>query len=155
MVNIEKIREIMWHLMVINHKHRKCLEEELTSNNINLYPAQHTILMKLSCRPGINQKELAKMLQVSPATITISVKKLVKLGYIEKTNNDDDNRFNNLTITDKGKDIISKSIMLFDGLDEKMYEGFTDEECEIFNSYLKRLENNMNKHLGTADCEIL
>ena len=153
---MEKKKMVTGLMLITSHRHKNYLESELAANCLEIYPAQHRILMNINMMPGISQKELAKILQVSPATITISVKKLIKAGYIIKTNSDEDNRRNILTITDKGKEVVSKSDIIFNTIDREMYEGFSDEEMDILTGYLERIISNINRlHPQGNNCECI
>lgn len=142
---MEKIKKAVSLVIVLSHRHKNYLESRLAANGLDIYPAQHRILMNINMMPGISQKELAKILQVSPATITISVKKLIKAGYIIKTNSDEDNRRNILTISEKGKEIVDKSGAIFDSIDNEMFEGFQDEEMDTLIRYFERVLGNINR----------
>ena len=85
------------------------------------------------------------MLEVSPATVTICLKKLVKENYIRKESLENDNRYNILEVTEKGKKIIDKSVKSFSQIDNKMFDNFSEEELRIFSGYLNRIYNNLSE----------
>ena len=68
------------YLRVAKH-HRALMERRLSDTGV--YRSQHRILMFISDNPNISQKELARMTEVSTATIAVSLKKLEKGGYIK------------------------------------------------------------------------
>lgn len=142
---MEKIKKAISLMLVLSHRHKNYLESRLAANGLDIYPAQHRILVNIDLMPGIGQKELAKVLQVSPATITISVKKLIKAGYITKNNSDADNRRNVLAITEKGKEIVDKSAAIFDSIDNEIFEGFSDEEMDTMIHYFERVLANIDR----------
>lgn len=137
-------KEIVCWLMKTAHMHKNFVENKLCSSKIGIFPAQHRILMQLAVNPGINQKELARKLNVSPATVAISIKKLIKEGYISRENQKEDNRNNLLTITDSGRDVLEKSIKVFEKIDKQMFMGFNDNELEQLKNYLSRISVNLN-----------
>ncbi len=123
--------------------HKKYLERELEDTGV--CPAQHRILMQLSDNTNISQREIADMMRVSTATIAVSIKKLEKCGCIEKNIDNEDNRFNQIKMTAKGENIVKDSIKLFDRLDKATFDGFTEKELVILNSYLDRITDNLQK----------
>lgn len=141
---IEK-KEIVGWLRKTAHLHKNIVENRLSEAKVGIFPAQHRILMKLAANPGINQRELAKKMGVTPATITISVKKLINEGYVNKECQKNDNRYNLLNITDKGKETIEKSIKVFDEIDSHMFDGFEDSELEQLKGYLSRIYINLSE----------
>ncbi len=139
----EMKREIVWKLIKLCQKHKINLENSMCDADTGIFPAQLRILMQLSFHEGVNQKELARILQVSPATITVSIKKLVKDGYVAKETDSSDSRYNILEITPKGYEVIEKSRSIVEKIDESMFEGFTEEEQQIFMNYLDRISANL------------
>ncbi|MDO4198408.1 MAG: MarR family transcriptional regulator [Erysipelotrichaceae bacterium] len=85
------------------------------------------ILQKIVHNPGITQKELAKMLDIRPQSLTEVLGKLEEKGYIERKRSQEDRRVITLYITEAGKeksaqlhDLRYKSAQrLFSSLDEK------------------------------------
>ena len=62
--------------------HRSILEQRL--NKTGVYRSQHQILTTLAEHSNASQKEIAEYLNVTAATIAVSVKKLEKGGYITR-----------------------------------------------------------------------
>lgn len=105
------------------------------------------LLMRLSrgCIPS--QKQLAKDLNVSPAAIAVSLKKLEADGYITKDADLDDCRCNRIALTEKGHGVITKTCSLFGSIDRTMVEGFDDAELDALLTALERIEQNLQKFL--------
>ena len=142
---MNKFLETTRRLLTVVHKRRCILEQSLTGNSINLYPAQHRILMELVKSPGASQKELANMLQVSGATMTNSIKKLIKSGYVVRYIKENDCRYNVLEITDSGRAVLQKSKIIFDKLDDVMFLGFSESDIDSFGKYLDKIYHNLNE----------
>ncbi len=137
-------KKVIYSMLRVYRRQKHIVENMLNSEKIGIYPAQHRLLMELANDSEISQKELSKRLNVSPATVTISIKKLVKDGYVKKSSLKNDNRYNMIAITEKGKKIIEKSIRIFDEADEKILAGFSDEELERLNNMFIRMFNNLD-----------
>lgn len=121
--------------------HRKIIENTVGKQGI--HQAQHRLLMHLAKREWNSQKELADHIGVSTATIAVSLKKLERGGYIKKSIIPNDNRYNQLEITTKGRKVVKESSEIFNHIDEKMLEGFSEEEKKQFLEFLKRINNNL------------
>ena len=141
-------KEVVHSMLKLCNKQKYVTETRLNREKIGIFPAQHRLLMELSTMKTINQRDLSMKLNVSPATVTVSIKNLVKEGYIIKQNLEKDNRYNMLEITDKGKGIVEKSLAIFDSIDEKMFRSFSDEELSTLNNMLTRMYNNLSEQKG-------
>ncbi len=91
-----------------------------------------------------SQRDLAQALQVSPATIAVSLKSLERLGYVEKRVDANDARRKRVIITEKGKEAVQQCFAIFDEIDRKMTSGLTEQERED----LDRLHRKMLDNLG-------
>lgn len=91
-----------------------------------------------------SQKELAKRLRVSPATITVSLKSMERDGYIKKLSNEKDLRRKPISITEKGKKAAQLIDQVFDTLDHGMYRGFSPEELEAIARFYRRMIRNLD-----------
>lgn len=110
---------------------------------IGLYDGQPRLLFHLSEKGGCNQKELSDYLNVSCATITVSLKRMEKCGIVEKRPDENDLRNNIITLTDKGNDLVNKCREMFNEVNVKMYEGFNRDEIKILENYYKRIIVNL------------
>jgi DNA-binding MarR family transcriptional regulator len=141
----EKKLERAIELMMHTRRLHKSLFETLVKST-GLYGTQHRILMHLSFRHKLqSQKELAEHLQITPAAVTGALKKLESEGYIEKSLGHD-NRFNEIKITEKGMLIVDKSKVLFYIADRLSFDGFSDEELDMYIRCLEKLETNIKNH---------
>lgn len=138
------------YLRVAKH-HRALMERRLSDTGV--YRSQHRILMFISDNPNISQKELARMTEVSTATIAVSLKKLEKGGYIKRLVDEKDNRCNQICITEKGKAVIEESHQIFWEVDRAMFEGFSKEECRMLEGFLDRIYDNLKEHGRKAEAE--
>ena len=112
---------------------------------IGIHRTQHRILMNLArCEKLPSQKELAEQLDVTPAAVTGALKKIERDGYVERTLGHD-NRYNELRITDKGRELVKLTRQLFSETDISIFEGFSDEELDSYISSLEKLQANIKK----------
>lgn len=131
--------QVIHNLLAAARSHKKIMDSAFSQTE--LYGGQHRLLMHLSGHKNSSQAELAKSMEVTPATVAIALKKLEKAGYIKKAMDKEDNRYNKITITKKGEEIILESKRLFQQVDEMFFEDFTKEEIEQLNQFLLRLKN--------------
>ncbi|MDF2888420.1 MAG: transcriptional regulator, MarR family [Lacrimispora sp.] len=137
------MHSVMTRYMKIMKMHRCILDEQ--GKETGVYRSQHQILMMLSEHSNVSQKEIAKRLYVSTATIAVSVKKLEKGGYITRIVDKEDNRMNQLCLTEKGKDMVGKSREYFRNVEIKMFQGFSDEDLIYMSQVLDRIYDNLSQ----------
>lgn len=124
-------------------KHRKVMQSYL--NETGVYQAQHRLLMSIYHNQNVSQKDIAAAMDVSPATIAVSLKKLEKGGYIKRETDTGDNRLNQITITEKGNRVVEQSKRIFESADKRIFEGFTESEKNTLAALLEKLSSNLAK----------
>lgn len=111
------------------------------------------ILLLIKEKPEITQKELANTLRLTQGAISTSIKTLLEKNYLKQVPLEKDNRFNRLVLTDEVNDIIVDNENTLNDKYVQMFNGFTRDEIKHFESYLFRLNDNledfkMNKKEG-------
>ncbi len=143
--------ELTETFLYVGRLHRMALERLL--NRTGVHRSQHQLLMHISDNPNASQKEIARLYQVSAATVAVSLKKLEHGGYIRREVDADDNRFNQICITEKGQAVIDSSIRYFEKMERAMFSGFTQEECDTLKSYMDRIEKNLMTTMNETESE--
>ncbi|WP_058486698.1 MarR family winged helix-turn-helix transcriptional regulator [Defluviitalea phaphyphila] len=140
--NKQIIRETIRQIIDFKIKHRKIMQHYLQKTGV--YHSQHRLLMEIARNKYASQKDLAKLMGVSTATIAVSLKKLQKNGYINKLIDKNDNRLNNITITKKGNEIVKQSKQIVDSIDEKLFSGFKKEDIYTLFTLFQKLNANLD-----------
>lgn len=142
----EKYRAIMGKLMSIMRDHKSVVDWFV--NETKLHKSQHRLLMTLA-RLGnnVSQRDLAETLNITPAAVAVTLKKLEKNGLVGRKMAEKDNRYNEVVLTEKGKKIVKESYKVFKYADEKMFDGFSMEELDTFEGYLNRIKDNLSKKI--------
>ncbi len=110
-----------------------------------LYFGQLAILEYIIKNENRTQRELSEAMGVTPPSIATSIKRMSKAGLIEKNDDDMDSRINRINITSLGREVSEKCRKDFDKVDERMFQGFSQEECDILAGYLDRLIVNLSR----------
>src|SRR5690554_783900 len=124
-------------------KHRKVMQRCLDETGV--YQAQHRLLMRISHHPYSSQKELAQIMEVSTATVAVTLKKLERAGYVKKIMDKEDNRLNQVVITDKGNRVIEESKQIFNSTEKRIFENFTEEEKNTLLLLMEKLNANLSQ----------
>jgi len=138
-----RYRNINALLMCIDRRRKQIGENAM--RELDIQPSQHFVLVSLNCMgKAASQTRLAQMLQVTPASVARNLKGLDRDGYIARTGGAD-GRCNETVITEKGEKVLAKSMELFEGLDERCYGNFSDEELNQMEILLNKLLLNLNQ----------
>lgn len=143
-------------IILMMHTHR--IHERLAfrrAAKIGIHPSQHRMLMHLSKGNGsFSQKDIAQMFDVSPAAIATSMKKMEAAGYITRDKHArDDARYNNVYVTEKGKNEVEATKTYFGYIDESMFADFSEEELCEFIRLFNKAKNNLQK-IESKDIEV-
>lgn len=109
---------------------------------------QVAIMRMIGNNENCTQASLAEQLNVTPASVATSTKRLQKAGLITKTIDQDNLRCKRLALTEKGREVIEKHENLFKEYDELIFKDFTAEEKAQLLNYLNRLVAKMKKIAG-------
>lgn len=124
-------------------KHRRIMQNYLDETGV--YQSQYRLLMEIARNPNASQKDIARSMDVSAATIAVSLKKLERGGYIKREADEGDNRLNKITITEKGNRVVEQGRKIFESAEGKVLEGFTDEEKSALMVLVQKLNNNLER----------
>lgn len=130
-------------LMCIDRRRKQICETVM--QELDIQPSQHFVLVWLKhMGRAASQSKLAEMMRVSPASVARTLKGLDRDGYITRTGGAD-GRCNETSITQKGERVLCESLKLFEGLDERCFGNFSDEELNQMETLLNKLLSNLNQ----------
>jgi DNA-binding MarR family transcriptional regulator len=135
--------QIAWKIGMIHRLHMQNIAG--INENYGLHSGQLRILHTISVMNGATQKELADRLNITPASLAVSVKRMQKAGIVEKVADQTDLRNNRIYATEKGRRIQTDSLAEFIAFDNSLLEGFSPEEFRQLDDYLLRIQNNMKE----------
>ena len=139
MDNLKKSAEKLDGIVLsIQRKIRARLHNELSQGIITI-PQFHVLTYLLDQGEAI-MVELARFLQVSASAITSIVDNLVKMGMVKRHFSLEDRRIVLVSLTRKGKDIITRIRREFRELLENILEKFTPKEREKFLELSEKME---------------
>ena len=111
--------------------------------NYGLYPGQSRILHTIAEMNGSTQTEIAAKLNISPASLAVSIKRMQKVGLVEKVVDKSDLRNNLISITEKGIKVQADSITELIMFDNNLLSGFSSDEIQQLDGYLTRVCANL------------
>lgn len=124
------------------HLLRKIAVKRFTSSS-PLHFGQVAIMRTIERNENCTQASLAQQLNVTPASVATSTKRLQKAGLITKTVDSDNLRCKRLALTDKGREAISRHIGLFEDYDRLVFKDFSEEDKLRLMEYLEKILTEM------------
>ncbi len=113
------------------------------ASECGLYPGQPSLIFHLMRNEECTQKELADILMVTPASVTVSVRRLEKAGIIKRHTDETDLRCNRLSLTEKGIECGKICMEALDSVNRRAYEGMSDKDKEEAERILKKMTGNL------------
>lgn len=147
----ELYKSTMQKMLCIGRLHRGVFEKNISSRGI--HHSQYRLLMYIANEGSVSsQKQISEKFGVTPAAIARALKNLEQEGYVKRKSTVSDSRFNQISITQKGKDIVEMLKLTFIETDETAFEDFTGEDIEKFNVYLDMMISKlMEKYDETSE----
>ncbi len=135
-------REIMGNIIKTSRLNKRVTDGKIQQTGI--HHSQHFLLMFLSKHSEMpSQREIAKELDISPAAVATTIKKLEQGGYIKKNIDQEDGRVHEIGLTDKGRYVVEKSKRLFQEKNSEIFEGIDEEELLQVQKTLGKVLQNL------------
>lgn len=112
---------------------------------VGIYRGQPPIMGLLYQHDGMSQKEMAGALNLSPATMTVTLKRMEKAGLVCREMDEHDQRILRVHLSEQGRQMWLKSADQIRCVTEELLEGFTPEEERQMREYLFRIARNMER----------
>lgn len=134
-------KDLMRKVVALTVLHRYYLQKNAFT--VGLYAGQPMLLDFLKNHDDSAQKDIAAALHVSPASVTVSLKRLEKNGFVSKASDGADLRRNIIHLTKKGEDALAEFFSVCDALDQKMFGNFSAKELAQLDEFTERLIDNL------------
>lgn len=97
------------------------------------------IIFHLAHNDGVTQLELARLTHLKPPTVSVSLQKMENEGLVNRVADSDDLRKTIVTLTDKGRNIVSGITQVFKNHDKAITDSLTKEEAETLKTLLLKV----------------
>lgn len=137
------VQELIGKFMYLNKTAHELLCQK--AYDLNISPQQFYLLNMLQHNSSINQKELAEILKITPATLSVRIKRLEKAGLLTREIDKKDKRNFILKLTDEGNCLIEHSHEFMKRNIILMFDGVTSKEIESLRSCLIKIQHNLDR----------
>ena len=125
----------------LNRIYRSSMRDNLLSHG--LYFGQPPILYALLDAGACTQKEISEKLSISQATVAVSIRRLLKGGFITKAADVKDLRRNRIELTQMGRQAAQACRADSDLLFTRMCRDLNTAEIRSLSEYFMLLSNNL------------
>lgn len=114
-----------------------------TLKKVGLYIGQPHILKIIDENPGLPQANLARFAGIKASTLNVMLGRMAKNGLVEMKSDKHNSKIKCVYLTDKGRKIQKIGCEEIDKVRQKQYEGFSEEEKQQLQNYMKRINENL------------
>jgi MarR family transcriptional regulator for hemolysin len=104
---------------------------------------QWMALRRVGDQPGVNQSELAELLEVEKATAGRVIDKLENFGWLERRQDDADRRVKRVYLTELGRRIHSEITPIAEAMVEEELAGLSAKERETLTDLLLNVKQRL------------
>ncbi len=140
--------ELEDRLALFMRTHRRAMHRYFQS--VGMFNGHPHMLFHLAHTPGISQKELAQRMEISPASVAISIRRLESAGLIRRQRDARDARVWHLYLTPQGERMDAACARGRDFMIDTLYRDFTPQEQQELYRLLDKMIVNLQ-----AGCETL
>ena len=134
------MKEMLSLVSKIHEKGNRFIIEELKNNGAEgLAPSHGDILVCLYKNSKMTMKDIANCIHRTKPTVTVLVDKLEKLGYLKREASDEDSRYTNIVLTQKGEDFKVIFEKISEKLNKMLYKNLSPEESELIEKLLRKV----------------
>jgi len=134
----ERLGHLLNKVCGLRHRRMHDLLDEL-----GLYYGQPAMLRALWAGDGVTHSALAGQLDKSPATITKTVKRMEKAGFVERKPDPRDERLSRVYLTAAGRDVQAAVEQVWQAFELQAFDGFSQEEMAALRGLLQRVCHNI------------
>lgn len=135
----ESIRYLLTLICKLSRDRSRVLMSE-----IGIHCGQGIALRQLWRTDGVTQSELAHSLHVAPATVTIALQRMERIGLIERRPDQRDQRVSHVFLTDRGRSLRASVEENWHKLEEQMLVGFSSKERKVMRQHLLKIRSNLD-----------
>ena len=131
----ELLQEIMNNMAAIRRLMATCMQRL----DRGVTPSQAEVLMIVHQDDPITQKELGKLMQLTPGAITQLVEQVERLGYVQRKPSTTDRRVTHVVITPQGQEAVSVVKSQKEDLFKHVYQELTLDEIKTMDKVQKKM----------------
>jgi DNA-binding MarR family transcriptional regulator len=130
----------------INHSSRLLRQRfNKVVNDAGLFSGQQHIILLLSENGGLTVSQISSALEITPATVSVSIKRMERAGFVYRQADEKDARISKIFLSDKGAAALQSIKDKMDAQESIIEKGMTKEEKEMLSNLLDRVISNLEE----------
>lgn len=150
--NISNIKGVLDEFRRLHKSFHELMSIAVRKHNLDISPEQSQLLFVIYYEKISSQKEIAKKMRITPATLSVRIQRLESAGYLRRKIDTNDKRNYILQVEPKGKELVAKSHRIIDGVMLQMFQGFTEKDIQELIHYMDRLKTNVKRAKEDMQC---
>ncbi|HOU10746.1 MAG TPA: MarR family transcriptional regulator [Clostridiales bacterium] len=134
--------------MLINEISHLCRAKMRAVNSQMSQESTRLIITRLARKDGVTQLDLVKLTHLKPPTVSVTLGRLEKLGYITQAPDQGDQRAVRVYLTEKGRELDRTTLERIREIDEILMKGITPDESLQLMALLNKIRHNILQDLG-------
>ncbi|MFL1465998.1 MarR family winged helix-turn-helix transcriptional regulator [Marinobacter sp. DUT-3] len=134
-------KRLFYLLNIARHRVYKHADQR-SEEELGISVTQIGALLLVAGDEGCLLKDLARSLNLNNSALTGLAGRMEQKGLLERRPCEQDGRASRLYLTELGRSKIDSAKPLITELNERMTEGFTDDEVDVILRFLNRLVND-------------
>lgn len=129
---------------IVSHRTMNAAKDMYKEFDLN--KSRANVLFLLHQQEPMSQKELAEQMNMTAPSITSSIQKMEREGYITRRTDPCDQRMMRLTLTEKGRACVQSVKDVADRMERLILEGMSTEEKLLFRRLLLQVNENLENY---------
>jgi DNA-binding MarR family transcriptional regulator len=117
----------------------------LQMDRLDLYPGQPQLLLALKAHEHVSQRELARVLEITPATLTVMLRRMDGKQLISRTGDAQDLRITRLQLTEKGREKVAEIETVIRQTNEKLDALFDAQQLAVIRETIGRVCDHLSE----------
>ena len=131
-------RRLYWQLQLAAHFMQKQADRGLIKDS-GITTAQFGVLSVIANGDEVTQKDVATRLGLNQSAITAMVRRLMKMGFVDRMGSRTDGRTKILSLTKEGQAIFKNTSSPFRKINQQIEATLDSEEIELFADSLEKI----------------
>jgi DNA-binding MarR family transcriptional regulator len=137
-------------MMLIRDVNKICDDYIRNQTQFNIQDSFRNLLFHLNFNDGCTQLTLANLTHLKAPTVSVTLQKMEREGYVIRKPNKDDLRQTLVYITEKGKQYNEHVCKTIKSIDNEIFEGVSEEEQKKLSDVLQKVLSNLIKKLNSG-----
>ena len=108
-----------------------------------LFNGEPPMLFHIGECAGITQRELAERMRITPASVTVSIRRMEAEGLVRRVSDERDSRRLHLYLTEQGEMLNRRCLKARDELIDLLYQEYGEEEYQQLQALFDKMEQRV------------